>query len=97
MDVQPPIQLPKVESQQVPEDLLQRLHDANQHFHAAKENLTKEMDKPEYRHEERVDRAGNEIREAEREVEEITAKISDALESPSKKQGDDPAAGNAEQ
>ena len=64
---------------QVPEELMQQLHHATDHFHDARAELERWMDASEYRHQQRIDAAGERLREAEREVEEIERRISDLL------------------
>lgn len=61
--------------QRVPDELLQKLHEANQRLHESKEHLERQMAGTEYRHQERVDEAENRFRSAEREVEEVTKQI----------------------
>jgi F0F1-type ATP synthase membrane subunit b/b' len=59
----------------LPEDLLQQLHDANDQLHDARVEFEKALNNSGYRHQERIDQAAERLREAERYVEEITAKI----------------------
>jgi hypothetical protein len=63
----------------VPDELMKELHGANEHFHRARETLETEMEGAEYRHQERVDAATENVRVAEREVEEVSGKISKQL------------------
>jgi chromosome segregation ATPase len=64
---------------QVPAELMQQLHQATDRFHAAREELERWMEASEYRHQERITAAGEQLREAEREVEEIERRISELL------------------
>jgi hypothetical protein len=66
-------------SAQVPEELIQRLHQATERFHAAREELERWMGASEYRHQERIGAAAEQLREAEREVESIEERISQLL------------------
>ena len=65
---------------QVPEELIQRLHDATERLRAARLELEHWMAASEYRHQERVNIAEDRFRQAERELEEIDREISDALQ-----------------
>jgi hypothetical protein len=67
---------------QVPEELIQQLHQATDRFHAAREELERWMAASEYRHQQRIAAAGERLRDAEREVEEIEKRISDLLHRP---------------
>jgi len=62
-------------ARQVPDELLKKLHQATDHFHESKEGLEAAMDKPECEHQERVDVAGERLREAERELESVAEEI----------------------
>jgi hypothetical protein len=64
---------------QVPEALMQQLHQATDRFHAARQELERWMEASEYRHQERISAAAQGLREAEREVEEIEQRISELL------------------
>jgi polyhydroxyalkanoate synthesis regulator phasin len=66
----------------VDDSLMREMHDANEHFHTSKQALEKTMSDTDYGHQERVDRAIEQVREAERQVEEISGKIHDALNPP---------------
>jgi hypothetical protein len=72
------------EDRKVPEDLLQRLHDANQQFHDARQQLDGVMSDAEFGHQKRIDQAEEKLRLAEREVERVTTEIDGALKSQSK-------------
>ena len=63
----------------VPDELMQQLHDATERFHQHKKNLEAKQNEAEYSHQEHVDRASDELKAAERELEEINRKISDAM------------------
>jgi predicted nucleic acid-binding Zn-ribbon protein len=65
-------------------DLLEQLDAANRRFHEARQHLEEVMDGSEYRHQERIDEKNEELRNAERALEEITAKIKEALAPPAK-------------
>jgi hypothetical protein len=58
---------------------MQRLHDAMARFHAAREELERSMAGVEYRHQERIDLAGDHLRQAERELEQIDEAIKGTL------------------
>jgi polyhydroxyalkanoate synthesis regulator phasin len=66
-------------ARQVPDDLLEKLHKATDHFHDSKEGLENALDKPEYEHQHRVDTAGEELRKAEGELEDVEKQIKDVL------------------
>jgi hypothetical protein len=59
----------------IPEDLLAQLHAANERFSVARRHVEEAMDDSEYSHQKRVDEKELELRDAERELEEITRKI----------------------
>lgn len=63
----------------IPEELMQRLHDAMARFHTARQELERSLSNTEYRHQERVDLAGDHLRQAERELEQIDEFIKSAL------------------
>jgi hypothetical protein len=63
----------------VPDELMQRLHVAMARFHAAREELERSMAGVEYRHQERIDLAGDHLRQAERELEQIDEAIKSAF------------------
>ena len=66
----------------VRDDLLEKLHQANQRFHDAKKQLEAVMDDSEYSHQQRIDHAEDELRLAEREVEQVTLEIHGTLKPP---------------
>jgi hypothetical protein len=61
------------------EELRQELHQANERYHALREAWEKWTQSNEFRHQERVDAAMNELRNAERAVEAIEEKILEAM------------------
>jgi hypothetical protein len=63
----------------IPEELIQRLHAARERFQQARQELERTMSGSEYRHQERVDHAGERLRQAERELEQIDGAIKSAL------------------
>src|SRR5579859_5911339 len=65
----------------VPDELVEQLHTAIDHFHKARENLEEQMKDTDQQHQERVNAAADGVRAAEREVEEISDKISQELRS----------------
>jgi predicted nucleic acid-binding Zn-ribbon protein len=67
------------EGQKVPDNLLQRLHEANERFHAAKQQLEHATGDSEYSHQQRIDQAEEQLRLAEREVEQVTLEIHGSL------------------
>jgi hypothetical protein len=67
---------------QVPDDLLQKLHVATERFHAAKKDMEDAMGTEDYSHQQTIDRAADELRAAEREVEEISLQIHGSLKPP---------------
>ena len=68
-----------VPNAQVRRELMERLHQANEHFQQSREEWEKWLAAPEFRHEERVDAAREKLRAAEREVEEVEERIKNAL------------------
>ena len=68
----------------VPHELMQELHRALDHFHERKEAHEKVMGGSEYRHEERLDEAVQQFRQAEADVEAIAERITHLLEGRSK-------------
>ena len=65
----------------VPDELVEQLHTAIDHFHKARENLEEQMKDTDQQHQERVSAAADGVQAAEREVEEISDKISQELRS----------------
>jgi predicted nucleic acid-binding Zn-ribbon protein len=77
---------PQLPPHSLPDDLLQQLDAANHRFSEAKKHLDQAMNSTEYRHQERINQKQLEFRTAERELEEITAKIDEALQRPKQEQ-----------
>ena len=69
-------------SAQIPQELMQQLHQATERFHAARQEMEHWMDASEFRHQERLSQAADHLREAEREVEQVEAKIRQTLARP---------------
>lgn len=63
----------------VPDELMDRFHKANEHFHEARQNLEAQMRGIDHRHQQRVNAATDAVLAAEREVEEATDKIEQEL------------------
>jgi len=80
MEQSPP---PNPEFKPVPEELLGQLHDANDRFHKGREQVEAAMDGTEYRHQERINQAEEELVRAERQVEEVERQIQEELTKPS--------------
>jgi len=83
MTEQSPPPPPNPEVKPVPQELLGQLHDANARYHEGREQVEAAMDAPEYRHQERVSQAEEQLRQAEHDIEEIEGRISEELEKPS--------------
>ena len=79
MDAEPKPTGPDVERLSVPQDLQQKLHEANQRFHEAKRELEEAMSAAEYRHEEKVKVQFDELRKIEAEVEELNGRVKEIL------------------
>jgi hypothetical protein len=67
----------------VPDDLLRQLHDANERFRLAKDQLQETTNDSDNRHVERVEDRFVELRKAERDLEDLTAKVQEILRRPS--------------
>lgn len=67
-------------NQQVPEQLIQQLDEANAQFHEGKEHLEEELDSFEPDRQHRLDRRRAELQEAERRLEEVSEKIHENIE-----------------
>lgn len=67
---------PASHAERIPDELMQRFHDANVRFHESRQRLEESMAGSEYRHVQRVEAAHDEIRQAERAVEEVEQEIS---------------------
>ena len=61
------------------EELMEQLRQANAHFQQSRQEWEKWLDASEFRHDERVDAAREQLRAAEREVEEVEARIQQAI------------------
>jgi succinate dehydrogenase/fumarate reductase flavoprotein subunit len=66
-------------SAQIPQELMQQLHQATERFHAARQEMEHWMDASEFRHQERLSQAADHLRDAERELESVEARIKQAL------------------
>jgi hypothetical protein len=82
VDAEPKSSVEQAQERQVPDELLQKLHAATERFHAAKKVLDSAMDDSEIDHLQGVDRATEDVRAAEREVEQITMQIHGSLRPP---------------
>lgn len=65
------------------EELLHRLHEANERFHATRVEWEQWLAASEFRHEERVELARQKLRDAERDVLEAEEQIRRAMAMPS--------------
>jgi hypothetical protein len=79
MDHSPQPTGPDVNRLIVPEDLLKKVSDARERFHAAKATLETAMDDTDYDHGRHVDDRYTELRNAERELEELTQQVQEIL------------------
>ena len=70
-----PAQSKKAIVPRLPENVLQRLHGANDELHHARVEYEKALNNTEFRHQERVEQAAQRLRDAEQRLEEITAEI----------------------
>jgi hypothetical protein len=66
----------------VPDELIDRLHHATDRFHESRAHLEAAMNGSDFRHQERVNAAGEELRQAEREIERIEDEIRTILSKP---------------
>ena len=82
MPSEPDQSVKAVEDRMVPDELLQKLHQANVRFHDAKQQLEAVMVDTEFGHQARIDNAEQELRQAERDVEQVTMEIHGALKPP---------------
>jgi predicted phage gp36 major capsid-like protein len=64
----------------VPDELMNRLHEANQHLHEARLGVERAMEGAEYRHQERLDAAEEHLRQVAGEFEQIDQAIKAALQ-----------------
>jgi hypothetical protein len=67
------------QAHKIPDALMEQLDRAREQFHAGRMGLEKAMDGTEYRHQERISAAQTRLREAERAVEHVEAKIKELL------------------
>lgn len=72
-------QKPTSSPQKVPDELVKQLHAANERFHEQKRQLEEKIDESDYDHGVHLGRAAEELKAAEREIEEIEKKIHDAM------------------
>jgi hypothetical protein len=63
----------------VPDDLVRKLHDANEEFHSARQHLEHAMQSTLPRHQDRLAEAGDHVRRAEQQLEETSNQISQTL------------------
>ncbi|MGD0770344.1 MAG: hypothetical protein ABSB42_19340 [Tepidisphaeraceae bacterium] len=82
MPEQPQPTGPDVERLIVPDDLLRQLHDANEQFRLAKEQLHHATDASDFEHQKGVEVRFVELRKAERDLEELTVKVQEILRRP---------------
>jgi hypothetical protein len=66
----------------VPDDRLEKLHEAIRRFHDARRHLEEAMASTDYDHIAHVTAAENEVRDAEREVEEREKEVAEILHAP---------------
>jgi peptidoglycan hydrolase CwlO-like protein len=59
----------------VPDELVKKLHDANQRFHEAKGKLQGSVESVDYDHQDHYQRQFEEVRKMESEIEELEKKI----------------------
>ncbi len=71
---------PDVGHLMVPEDLLRQYHEAVDHLRGAKEELAKAQESSDYSHQQLVNEQLDGVRRAEKEVEDLTAKVKEILE-----------------
>ena len=82
MEVESQSSIEAAHERRVPDELLQKLHAATERFHEAKKSLDEAMANSEYQHQQTIDRATDDMRAAEREVEEISLQIHSSLKPP---------------
>ena len=66
------------QDRRVPDEMVRQLHEANGRADALRRRLEETLGDSEYRHSERAHQVGEELRAAEREIEEISGRIRDA-------------------
>jgi hypothetical protein len=79
MEMEPLPSGPDVNRLHVPDDLHQKLHEANQRFHEAKRNLEEAMKDTEYDHGQHVEQRIEEVRRIEKEIEELNGQVKEIL------------------
>ncbi len=79
MAPEPESSIQAAHERQVPDDLLQKLHEATERFHAAKKAMEDAMGTQEYSHQQTIDQAAGEVRAAESAMEEISLQIHGTL------------------
>lgn len=70
---------PDVERLRVSEDLVKQLRDADERCHAARNQVENTMDDAGFSHGQRVEEKTDQLRKAEREVQEIQQKIKEIM------------------
>ena len=76
--------LRETHDRQLPDGLLKELHAANGRADELRKQLEQTLGDADYDHETRAGRVGEDLRKAEREIEEITGRIRDATPSEAK-------------
>jgi hypothetical protein len=79
MEAQPAPTGPDVDRLIVPDDLLEKLHKARERFRLAKEDMERVMDDSEMSHDKRVEGRIEEMRSAEKEVEDVSAQVAEIM------------------
>ncbi len=69
-------------SGRLPDELLDRLHGADQRLHESRAHLEAAFDEHAFRHEERIHSATDELRQPQREWEDVDQKVRNALHNP---------------
>ena len=69
------------QSHRIPDALLEKLHQANAHFHTARLQIEQTMADNEYRHQDRLNKNETDLRQAERDIEQIEKEIEQFLAS----------------
>ncbi len=63
-------------------DLMRELHEANSHFHKTKQLVEQAMADTEPSHQHHIEKAQEQMRDAERQVEDVNRKIHEGLKPP---------------
>ncbi len=71
-----------IHSERLPDELIRQLHDVNERLHHGREQLESAFAGHDLRHQERVDAAAGELRDAQRQWDEVDRKIRSALHPP---------------